>query len=181
MQPGAPIIEHRFASGPCRGTRLSLYPGRLLHDGGTVVEHMPLAHLASVRVELAREGGMLKWALILVKVAALLALSASPVRALAARAAHDVAEQATRDGGSGTGSALQQVFQAVEEGSGTMRLLAWVCMLGAAVFAVAFLRGRTLLTVAFAATEREHAVRSRDRALIEFAEALSAHLAEGLG
>lgn len=181
MQPGTPITEHRFESGPCRGTHLSLYPGRLLHDGGAVVEHMPLAHLASVRIEFSREGGMLKWALILVVVAALLAFSASPVRALAARAAHEVAEQAKRDGGSGTGSALQQVFHAIEEGSGAMRPFAWICLLGAAVFAGLFVRGRTLLTVAFAATEREYAVRGRDRALMEFAEALSARLAERSG
>ena len=87
MQPGTPITEHRFASGDWRGTHLTLYPGRLLHDGGSVIEHMPLAHVAAVRIEFSRDGQRLKWAVIFLVLALFLAALASPLHAVAVKAA----------------------------------------------------------------------------------------------
>ena len=178
MQPAVPITEHRFASGEWRGTHLTLYPGRLLHDGGSVVEHMPLAHVAAVRIEFSRDGQKLKWAAIFLVVALLLAFLASPLQAVAQKASDEVAEQAKRDGGSGTTTALQQVFQGVERGAGKLPSVAWLVGIVAAVQFVLYAWGRTILTLVVGGVEREYLVRGRDRALMEFAESLSGRLAE---
>ena len=178
MQPGVPITEHRFASGEWRGTHLTLYPGRLLHDGGSVVEHMPLAHVAAVRIEFSRDGQRLKWAVIFFVVTLLLAVLASPLQAVAQKASDEVAEQAKRDGGNGTTAALQQVFRGIERGAGMLPSIAWVAGLIALAQLALYGWGRTILTLVVGGVEREYLVRGRDRALMEFAESLSGRLAE---
>ena len=48
MPTEAPIAHFEFAAGPQRGSRLSLYPARLLHEGAGHMESMPLDALAAV-------------------------------------------------------------------------------------------------------------------------------------
>ena len=178
MQPRVPITEHRFASGEWRGTHLTLYPGRLVHDGGSVVEHMPLAHVAALRIEFSRDGRKLKWAAIFLVAALILAFLSAPLQAVARKAADEVAEQAKRDGGSGTTTALQQVFHGIERGAGQLPAVSWLAGILALVQFGLYLWGRTILTLVVGGVEREYLVRGRDRMLMEFAESLSARLAE---
>ena len=179
MKNDTPITEYRFASGEQRGSQFTLYPGRLLHEGGDVVEHMPLAHLAAVRIEFAREGRKLKWAIIFLVVAAILTGLSGPLQGIAASAWNEVAEHAKRENASGgVSSALQVAFRAMERGAATLPTIALALGAWAAVLLFLFWWGRTTLTLTVAAVEREYSVRGRDGMLVSFADALSERLAE---
>ena len=179
MSTSPPLSEYRFARGALRGSQFTLYPGRLVHDGGSVVEHMPLAHIAAVRIEFAREGGKLKWAVIFLVLAILLSAVASPLKGLASSAATEVAEHAKREGTTGgVGAALQLSFRALERGAAALPAAGFAIGAWAAVLLALFAWGRTTLTLAFGGTEREYSVRGRDQSLLAFAEALSDRLAQ---
>ena len=174
-------VEYRFARGPWRGTQLTLHPGRLLHDGGSIVEHMPLAHVAAVRIEFRRDGGRAVWAAILLVVALALAMAAAPLQTIAAKAAGEVAEQSKRDGGAGSGAVLLYAFQGIERAAASLPAVGAALGACAAVLLALYVRGMTVLTVVLSAAEREYPVGGRDHALMEFAEALSVRLAERSG
>ena len=179
MSTSQPLSEYRFARGDLRGSQFTLYPGRLVHDGGSVVEHMPLAHLAAVRIEFAREGGKLKWAAIFLVLAILLAVVASPLQGLAATAVAEVAEHAKREGSTGgVSAALQLSFRALERVAAAMPTAGFAIGAWAALLLGLFVWGRTTLTLVFGGTEREYTVRGRDQSLMEFAETLSDRLAQ---
>ncbi len=179
MSTSLPISEYRFARGDLRGSQFTLYPGRLVHDGGSVVEHMPLAHLAAVRIEFAREGGKLKWAVIFLVLAILLSMVASPLQGLASAAATEVAEHSKREGTTGgVGAALQLSFRGLERVAAALPTAGFAIGAWALVLLGLFAWGRTTLTLAFGGTEREYTVRGRDQSLMAFAEALGDRLAQ---
>jgi hypothetical protein len=180
MSPSQPLSEYRFARGDLQGSQFTLYPGRLVHDGGSAVEHMPLAHIAAVRIEFAREGGKLKWAAIFLVLAILLAMAASPLQGLASTAYSEVAEHAKREGtsGGGVGAALQLSFRALERFAASLPVVGFAIGAWAAVLLAIFAWGRTTLTLVLGATEREYSVRGRDHSLLAFAESLSDRLAQ---
>ena len=167
----ATIPEAEFDLGG--GARLKLYSNRLVHEGsGALVEIIPYAHLASVRVAFERDARKLNWALGLAVVAIALAALAAPLNgwfgSLAARA--------------GDGSHLEAVLLTTFNALGALaRMLPRIAaVLGAIALLLAalFVLGRTTFTLAFAATERSFSKFGRNRRLIEFAEILGAHLAE---
>lgn len=179
MSPSQPITEYRFPSGDLRGSQFTLFPGRLVHDGGAMLEHMPLAHIAAVRIEFAREPGKLKWAVIFLVIAVLLGMVSSPLRGVAATAAAEVAEHAKREGANGgVAGALQLSFHALERAAAALPAAGFALGVWAAILLGLFAWGRTTLTLAFGAVEREYSVRGHDRSLVAFADAVSERLAQ---
>lgn len=158
-----------------RGGLLSLYQGRLVHRGDAVTETIPLAQLASVRIAFEREAGKLGGAIALGLVAALLLLVAAPLRAWLVALAGKAVEPGARES---LESVLHSVFSALAGVAGALPSIAAALLVAGAALAALWAYGRTTLTLGYAATERAHAVRGRNPALIEFAEALAGRLAE---
>jgi hypothetical protein len=175
----SPISEYAFSRGEQRGSRFTLFSGRLVHEGGNVIEHMPLAHLAALRIEFLREPGKLKWAIIFLVLALVLNGVSTPLQGLAASAGEEVAAHAKREGVSGgVSGALGLSFRVLERVAGALPGIGLALAALAAASGFLFWRGRTLLTLAVGAAEREYSVPGRDQALMAFAEALGGRLAE---
>lgn len=168
----ATIPEAEFDLGG--GARLKLYSNRLVHEGsGVLVEIIPYAHLASVRVAFERDARKLNWAIGLAIAATVLAALSGPLQgwfaSLAARTAGD---------GSHIEAVLLTIFNALGALARLLPKVAAVLGAIAAALAAVFVLGRTTFTLAFAATERAFSKLGRNRRLIEFAEILGTHLAE---
>lgn len=175
----SPISEYAFSAGELRGSRLTLFPGRLLHEGGNVVEHMPLAHLAALRIEFLREPRKLKWAVIFLVLGMLLYGVSGPLERVASSAATEVAEHAKREGTSGgVPGALGIAFRLIERAAAALPTVGLALAAWGAVLLFIFWRGRTMLTLVVGASEREYAVPGRDQMLTMFAELLGGRLAE---
>lgn len=173
------ISEYAFTGGELRGSQLALYAGRLVHDGGDVVEQVLLRHVAALRVEFLREGPKLKWAIIFIVVALVLNGLATPLQNLAASAANEVAEHARREGVSGgMPVALGVTFRALQAAASALPFIGLFLAAWGALLLFLYWRGRTALTLVFGAVEREYAVPGRDQALMAFAEAAGTRLAE---
>lgn len=179
MSADLPITEYRFARGALRGSLLTLYPGRVVHDGGNSVEHMPLSHLAAVRVEFTREPQKLKWAVILVVLAVIFSAVSGPLQTLAANALTEVVEHVKREGaGGGVPGALRVSFQVLGQAAAALPTIglalgAWA--LGLLAF---YWWGLTTLTLTLGGVERDYTVRGRDPMLMSFVDTLGARLAE---
>ncbi len=173
------ISEYTFSAGELRGSRLTLFPGRLLHEGGNVVEHMPLAHLAALRIEFLREPRKLKWAIIFLVLAMLLYGVSGPLERVAASAVAEVADHAKREGtAGGVPGALAIAFRVLERAAAVLLTVGLALAAWAAVLLFVFWRGRTMLTLVVGASEREYMVPGRDQMLTTFAELLGGRLAE---
>ena len=55
MSDDAPLAEFEFRGGALRGSRFTLFPGRLVHRGGDVSESVALAQLGAVRIAFERD------------------------------------------------------------------------------------------------------------------------------
>jgi hypothetical protein len=170
-----PITECRVG----RGAQLTLYPNRVVLQGGAATETVALGQLASVRVAFEREPGKLRWTLILAAIAVLLFWAAKPLQGAATAAATEVAES-IRSGASAGG--VPPVLLATLNGLAAFArvmprigaaLLVWSAALGAL-----WGLGITTLTLSFAAVERPFRKRGRSRELFEFGEAVGAEIAE---
>ena len=165
----APLAEFDLRG----GARLRLYGNRLVHEGsGALVEIIPYAHLASVRVAFERDGRKLNWAIGLALVAIVLAAVSGPLQHWFAT----LAAARTNDGS--IESALLAVLNALAALARILPAVAAVLGLFAVALGALFVIGRTTLTLAFAATERAFGTFGRNRRLIEFAEILGERLAE---
>jgi hypothetical protein len=174
MNADAVIAEYEVRSGSQRGSRLVLYGNRLLQQGQDLMESVPLAHLASVRVAFERNVVTLNWAIVLLIVALGLALVAGPLQGAMASMAARLAEPGRRDG---IEAFLLAGFQFAGGVASFLPVLAAAMTAGAALLLWFFWLGHTTLTLAFAATERACAVRGRDQFLQDFAETLAARVA----
>jgi hypothetical protein len=169
-----PLAGYDVASGEQRGTRFTLYPNRLTLVGGEMLETIPLAHLASVRVAFERDARKLNWAIGLFIVALILAALSGPLQAWM----HALAESAQKGSGDESiKSALLGSFQAIRQLARLFMPVALLMFAGAAALAFFFWLGQTTLRLSFAATERVCAVRGRDRQLVDFADLLGERLA----
>ncbi|HEX2651889.1 MAG TPA: hypothetical protein VHN19_18340 [Burkholderiales bacterium] len=165
----APLAEFDLRG----GARLRLYGNRLVHEGsGALVEIIPYAHLASVRVAFERDGRKLNWAIGLAIVAAVLFALSSPMQGWFTSLAGRMTDQSSLE------AAMFSVFSALAALARILPAVATVLGLFAVGLAVLFVLGRTTLTLAFAATERAFGTFGRNRRLIEFAEILGERLAE---
>ena len=175
MNADAPLAEFELQSGAQRGSRLTLFANRLVHQGQDSMETVPLAQLAAVRIAFGREQGKLGWAIALAAIALALAAVSGPMLAWSGSAAARIAEHARRES---LDAVLLAAFTALGGLASILPVLAAALGVLAAVLAVFFWRGQTTLTLSFGAGERAFAVRGRNRFLIEFAEMLGARLAE---
>ena len=156
------------------GSRLTIYQNRVVHEGGGMLETVPLAHLASVRVAFDRDARKLNWAVLLLVVALVFLVVSGPLLGWSTSTAARVAENARRES---FDAVLLASFDVV---AGIARLLPWLAALLGAIaagLAVVFFLGGTVLTLNFAAVGRAFVVRGRNRQLVEFAEAIGEQLA----
>lgn len=175
MSNDLPITECRLGG----GAQLTLYPNRVVLQGGKATETVALGQLASVRVAYEREPRKLRWALILGAIAVLLFWVARPLHGIATSAATEVAESIRREASAGgvppvllaTFNALAAFARALPK-IGTA-LLVWAGALGAL-----WLLGVTTLTLSFAAVERAFKARGRRTELFEFGDAVGTEIAE---
>ena len=176
MNLDSSLAEFEFSSGAQRGARLTLYANRLVHQGGSSMETVPLAQLAAVRVAFERDARTLNWAIVLLVVALILAVVSGPLHSGIAALATGVKEHAGRE-------SLDAVLLAsLSALGGLARLLSPLAAVLAALavtLLVFFWLGQTTLTLSFAAVERAYAVRGRSQMLFEFSEALAERLAAG--
>jgi hypothetical protein len=157
------------------GTQLMLFPNRVVHDGGGLLELVPLAHLASVRVAFERDQRMLNRAGVLFVIAFFLLLISGPLLNWSVGTAAQIV------GNDSLQSVLRTSLGAL---AGFARLLPWIAALlaaGGAALAAIFVIGATVLTLSFGAAERSFAMRGRNRPLVEFAEVIGEHLARQSG
>ena len=178
MTLDSPLAEFEIGSGAQRGSRLTLYANRLVHHGGDSMEAVPLAQLAAVRVAFERDPAKMNWAVALLVVALILAAVSGPLQSGIAGLAAGIKEHAGRES---LEAVLLTSFSVL---GGLVRLLPPLAAVLAAIAAallVFFWLGATVLTLAFAATERGYAVRGRNRFLVEFAQAVADQLAARKG
>jgi hypothetical protein len=175
VNPDSVLAEFEISSGAQRGSRLTLFENRLVHQGGDSMEAVPLAQLAAVRVAFVRDPRKLNWAIGLLVLALILASVSGPLRSGIAALASELKEHAGRES---LDALLLATFSAL---GGLARLLSPLAAVLSAI-AVALLAffwlGQTTLTLSFAAVERAYAVLGRNRFLVEFAETLVGRLAE---
>ncbi len=174
MTIDSPLAEFEIVSGPQRGSRLTLYANRLVQQGIDLMETVPLAQLAAVRVAFERDSRKLNWAVALLLAALILAAISGPLQSWIAVAAPKVGDPARRES---LDAALLGVFNALGSFASVLPGLAAALAAAAVALLVYFWLGVTVLTLAFAATERSYPVRGRNRFLVEFAQSVAEQLA----
>ena len=174
MTLDSPLAEFEIVSGTQRGSRLTLYANRLVHQGGDLMEAVPLAQLAAVRVAFERDPRKLTWAVALLLVALILAAISSPLQSWIATAASKIGDPARRES---FDAALLGVFSALGSFASILPALGAALAAAAVVLLAYFRLGVTVLTLAFAATERSYPVRGRDRFMVQFAQSVAEQLA----
>jgi hypothetical protein len=175
MSNDLPVTECRLNG----GAQLTLYPNRIVLQGGKAAETVALGQLASVRVAFEREPRKLRWALILGAIAVLLFWVARPLQALALSAAAEVAESIRREATSGgVPPLLLATFNALAAFARALPKFGAVLVLWAAALGGLWLLGVTTLTLSFAAVERAFRARGRNRELFEFGEAVGTEISE---
>lgn len=167
--PGAAIARFDFARGLLRGSHLILYQGCLVHRGGYVLETLPLATIASVRVAFERDTRRVGGGIVLL----LLALFLFAISAPAAALASDAATQMAAAGSQPVARALLALFRLLEAVAELLPALAALIALAGAVLAAFGWLGSTKLAVTFAGYERDYPAPGRNRALLDFAELLA--------
>jgi len=171
----SPLAEFEIGSGARRGSRLTLYANRLVHQGGDSMETVPFTQLAAVRVAFERDPRKRNWAIALLVVALMLAAISGPLQSWIAAAVAQVGDPARRES---LDAALLGIFKALGGFARVLPGLAAALAAGAVALLVFFWLGATVLTLAFAAAERSYAVRGRNRFLAEFAQTVAEQLAQ---
>lgn len=171
--PGPPIARFDFPrGGPLHGTYLTLYPNCLVHQGGGLLETLPLRAIASVRVAFERDERKLRWGIGLLIVALIVFAVAAPLGSFAAGAAGELAGA----GGQGVARLLQAFFSALQAGASMLPVVAALVAAGGMALGGLGWLGTTRLTLALAAHEREYPARGRDTKLLDFTELVAAQV-----
>jgi hypothetical protein len=174
----SPLAEFEMPSGALRGSWLRVYANRLVHQGGESMETVPLAQLASVRVSFERDARKLNWAIGLLLSALLVAAASGPLQSWIGATATRVGDPAKRES---LDALLFGVFNALGAFASVLPGIAAALAAAAVALSVFFWLGETVLTFAFAATERNFSVRGRDRPMVDFAHAVADQLAARKG
>jgi len=174
MSADAPLAEVEMRSGPQAGSRLTLYPNRLVHAAPDLMETMPLAHVAAVGVAFERDPRKLNWAVILVVLALMLIAVSGPLRDGLGGLAARIAEPGRRES---LDAVLVSVFGALGSLARLLAPIGGLLLAWAAALAVFFWLGVTSLRLSFAANEREFQVRGRNQPLHAFADSVAEQLA----
>jgi len=172
MPPEAPIANFEFVAGPQRGSRLTLYPARLLHEGAGHMESMPLDALAAVGAVYERDERKIGGGAALVVIALILLAVFGPLARLAASAGAQVADAQAM------GQLLRATLAALESLANLLPLAAGICLAGGIALAVFGWLGTTTLTLMLPAGERAYAVRGRNPLLADFAALLAERAAQ---
>ncbi|HEX9182080.1 MAG TPA: hypothetical protein VF876_02375 [Burkholderiales bacterium] len=172
MSTESPIAHFEFISGPQRGSRLTLYPARLLHEGAGHMESMPLDALAAVGAAYARDERKIGWGAALIVLALVLLAVFRPLAQLAAGAGAQVAD------GQAVGQLLRATLGALEALANLLPLAAGACLAGGVALAVFGWLGNTTLTLMLPAGERGYSVRGRNTLLADFASLLAERAAQ---
>lgn len=167
MPPESPIASFDFASGPLRGTQLTLYGTRLLHQGPGYRESMALGAIAAVRVAYERDARRIGWGVALLVLALLLFLLFRPLGDLAARAAAEIT------GAQSVAELLRSVLYGVGALASLMPVAGAACVLGGGALIAFGWIGDTALVLMLPAGERVYAVRGESRMLLDFADLLA--------
>ena len=138
------------------------------------METVPLAQIASVRVAFERNPARMYWTVVLLFAALLCASISGPLQGWIGGAAAKIGEHARRES---LDAVLLGVFTALGGLASLLPALAAALVAGAVALLVFFWLGVTVLTLAFAATERSYEVRGRNRYLVEFAQTVAEQLA----
>ena len=138
------------------------------------MEAVPLAQLAAVGVAFERDSRKLNWAIALLLVALFLATISGPLKSWIASMASKVGDPARRES---LDAMLYGVFNALGGFANILPGTAAALAVAAVALLVFFWLGATVLTLAFAATERSYAVRGRNRLLMDFAHVVAEQLA----
>ena len=174
MTPENPVAEFDIRSGTQRGSRLTLHANRLVCEGGATMEPVPLSQLAAVRVVFERDSRKLNSAVGLLLIALFLAAISVPLQNWIGTIASKFGDPARRES---LDAMLYAVFNALSGFASMVPGIAAALAVTAIALLVLFWLGATVLTLAFAATERNYAVRGRNRQLIDFAHVVAEQLA----
>ncbi len=166
------ISRFDFTRGLLRGSHFTLYASCLVHRGEQLLETLPLAGVASLRVAYERDPRQLGWGVSLLIIALLVFAVSGPLGELAAGAAAEMAAA----GGSGVAKALQGLFGFFGVLAGLLPLVALLAAAGGVALGVLGWLGRTTLVLDFAGSQRVYAVRGRNTGLMDFSEAVSERL-----
>lgn len=165
---GAPIGRFDLQG----GGHLTLYRGCVVERSPSHFETLPIANIVAVRVSFERDRRRLGWGVVLVVMALAMFAVSGPLGAFAGGAAADMAGAATQ----GVARALLMLFRFFEAAASLLPALALASALGGAALGVLGWRGRTVLTMNLAGTERTYASRGQDKLLIDFAELMGERL-----
>ena len=172
MATESPIAHFEFVSGPQRGTRLTLYPGRLLHEGVGYMESMPLDALAAVGAAYARDERRIGWGAAWIVVALLLLAMFRPLAQWAALEGAKVVDTQA------IGQLLRATLGALEALANLLPLLAGASLAGGVALVVFGWIGSTTLALMLPAGERGYSVRGRNPQLVDFASLLAERAAQ---
>jgi hypothetical protein len=164
---GVPLTRFDFASGDQRGSHLSLHEHCLVHRGDSHMETVPLAGIASVRVEFERDSRKVGWGVTLLVLALVLFVLSGPLSGLAAAAAEELAS-----GTQGVARALHAMFRALEAFSSVLPGISIAVALGGAALCALGWIGGTTFTITIPGYERAFSVRGRNAQLLDFTEAV---------
>lgn len=167
MPPESPIAFFDFASGPLRGTVLSLYGARLLHHGVGYMESISLEAIAAVRVGYERHENRIGWGVALVALAIALFVASGPLARFAAAAAAEVS------GAQAIGEILRAALRSLEVFAGLLTVAAFISVAAGVAMAALGWIGTTVLVLTLPGTERTFPVRGRNRMLVDFTELLA--------
>lgn len=166
------IASFHFQSGPLRGTQLSLFATRLLHQGDGQMESISLGAIAAASVGYARDARRLAWGAALAVLALILILVSGPLAGVAAEAAAEI------NGSNAVAHLLQGTLLALGGLASVLPAVGAGCLIGGAALAAFGWIGTTTLALSFAAGERAYGVRGRNRLLVDFAELVAERVAQ---
>jgi hypothetical protein len=166
------ISRFDFTTGALRGSHFTLYATCLVHRGEQLLETLPLARIAALRVAYERDPRKVVWGVSLVLIALIVFLVSGPLRELAQGAAAEMAAA----GGHGVAQALQALFRFFAALAGLLPLVALACVAGGVALAVLGWLGSTTLMLDLAGSQRSYPVRGRNSGLLDFSEAVSERL-----
>lgn len=166
------ITRFDFTTGALRGSHFTLYATCLVHRGDQLLETLPLARIAALRVAYERDPRKVGWGVSLVLIALILFLVSGPLGELAEGAAAEMAAA----GGHGVAQALQGLFGFFGALAGLLPLVALACAAGGVALGALGWLGSTTLMLDLAGSQRSYPVRGRNSGLMDFSEAVSERL-----
>ncbi|MEX2198959.1 MAG: hypothetical protein WD886_09120 [Burkholderiales bacterium] len=167
-----PIASCHFPAGPLRGTQLSLFGTRLLHQGVDQMESITLAAVAAVRVAYERDIRRIVWGAALIVLAIVLFVVSGPLSTVAAEAAAGVS------GNTSVAQLLRGTLLVLGALASLLVAVGVACVIGGGALVAFGWIGTTTLVLSLPAGERSYGMRGKNRLLVDFAELLAERVAQ---